>query len=162
MDLIYIRKKRTKSINIRKGESHSRHECDFRRAFREEKWIRRGRSNSVLIKMKESFFFPSPVRARASRYRESAYPLSGSLGTFLKCLRCQSSRRKLGEDDARFGDVHSPEKVFANSFRLDFPPSSRIRFVEGASGARNIAGMSLRGTIFSFRFLATVIPSVVS
>lgn len=122
--LIFVR-------NIRKDESHSRHECDFRRVFREKEWIRRGGSNSVLIKMKESTLFPSSVRARASRYRESAYPLSGSLGTFLKCLRCQSPRRKLRADDARTGDVHSPEKIFANSFRLDFLPSSRIRFVRG-------------------------------
>lgn len=81
------------------------------------------------INKNEGIHSLSPARARASRYRESAYPLSGSLGTFLKCLRCQSSRRKLGGGDARFGDVHSPEKIFANSFRLDFPPSSRIRFV---------------------------------
>lgn len=83
------------------------------------------------INKNEGIHSLSPARARASRYRESAYPLSGSPGTFLKCLRCQSSRRKLGEGDARFGDVHSPEKIFPEFVSAGFSTFKSDTFREG-------------------------------
>lgn len=61
-------------------------ECDFQQIFYEKEWIlslsRQGGSNFTLIKAEE-FQFEHELLPQES------YSLSGSPGTFLKCLRCQ-------------------------------------------------------------------------
>lgn len=96
---------------------------------------RRRGSNSVLIKEEIS------VQARASCYRENAYSLSGSPGTFLKCLRCQ----RLFSQNSGKGARPFPREDFHEFVSAVFSTLESDTFRK----ARN-AEMSFRGTIFLF------------
>lgn len=74
---------------------------------------------------------------RQSRHVFKASPVSKSslVGKFSR-----EEREGDGAARALHLDVHSPERIFANSFRLDFPPSSRIRFGDGRTGTGGRGG----------------------